>query len=81
MYTVEELSIITGYSTGTIQDFTCRGIIPKPIRGQNIENLKKGFYPELALTMLNHYKHLVAFGRSKDWVNQRMLERMVELCQ
>lgn len=81
MYTVEELSTLTGYSIGTIQDLTCRGIIPKPIKGQDLTNLKKGMYIDQALVLLKHYKHLIAFGRSKDWVNQRMLERMVELCQ
>lgn len=81
MYTVEKLSELTGYSIGTIQDLTCRGIIPKPMRGQDFNNLKKGLYPEQTFLLLEHYKHLIAFGRSKEWVNQRMLERMVELCQ
>jgi hypothetical protein len=81
MYTVEELSAQTGYSVGTIQDLTCRGVLPSPLRGQDQSNLKKGRYIAQTLDLLNHYKHLQAFGRSKDWVNQRMLERMVELCQ
>jgi hypothetical protein len=80
-YTVEELSALTGYSVGTIQDLTCRGLLPSPIRGLNATNLKKGLYVEETLDLLNHYKHLVAFGRSKEWVNLRMFERMVELCQ
>ena len=80
-YTVEDLSELTGYSVGTIQDLTCRGILPKPARGVDPSNLKKGLYSEHTLDLLNHYRHLVAFGRSKEWVNKRMLERMVELCQ
>lgn len=80
-FTVEDLSLQSGYSVGSIQDMTCRGILPKPIRGLDPSNLKKGFYPSHTLELLSHYKHLVAFGRSKEWVNKRMLERMVELCQ
>lgn len=80
-YTVEALSELTGYSVGTIQDMTCRGILPKPVRGLDSSNMKKGYYPSYALDLLAHYKHLMSLGRSKEWVTMRMLERMVELCQ
>lgn len=81
LYTVEAVSEQTGYSVGTIQDFTSRGTVPKPKQWLDPAVGRKGLYPIETIEMLNHYRQLMSLGRGKEWVIARMAERMAEFNQ
>jgi len=81
VHTVEAVSELTGYSVGTIQDFTSRGTIPKPKQWLDPTVGRKGLYPEETIELLLHYRQLMSLGRGKEWVLARMAERMSEFNQ
>jgi hypothetical protein len=81
VYTVEAVAELTGYSVGTIQDFSSRNTIPRPKQWLDPSIGRKGLYPIEAVEMLNHYRQLMSLGRGKDWVLARMSERMAEFNQ
>ena len=81
IYTVEAVSELTGYSVGTIQDFTSRGTVPKPKQWLDPAAGRKGLYAVETVEMLNHYRQLMSLGRGRDWVLARMAERMAEFNQ
>lgn len=81
IYTVEEVASQTGYSVGTVKDFTSQGIAPKPRQWLDQAVGRKGLYPVETIEMLKHYRQLRSLGRSKAWVKARMSERMQEFNQ
>ena len=76
--TIESLSELTGYSTGTIHDFVYQGVVPKPKRWFDPSAGRKGLYPEDAVLLLNHYRQLMSLGRGKPWAVARAKERLAE---
>lgn len=61
-YTVQELSVQTGYAISFIYDLTHYGCVAPPIRGLVKGKPGKGLYPSRALTHLHRYMELKRAG-------------------